>query len=68
MILYYIYPKRMSRDDLLAALARHPFKTINSMAALRRIAPYIDDDGRGRVRLRSSGLRKIEELFADAAG
>jgi hypothetical protein len=65
VILYCIYPKRMSREELVAALARHPFKKNNASVAVSRIARYIDDDGKGMVRLRNSGLRKIEELFAE---
>jgi hypothetical protein len=64
VILYYIYPRRMSRQDLISALVRHPFKKNNANVALTRIAQFIDDDGNGMIRLRNSGLRKIEELFA----
>jgi hypothetical protein len=67
VILYYIYPKRMSRDELLAALVRHPFKKNNAQVAINRIAGFIDDDGTGSIRLRNSGIRKFEELFAAAA-
>jgi hypothetical protein len=66
VILYYIYPKRMSRDDLIEALVRHPFKRVNAGVAVTRIASYIDDDGAGMIRLRNSGVRKFEELFAKA--
>jgi hypothetical protein len=64
VILHHIYPKRMSRADLVAALVRHPFKANNAAVTLARIAPYIDDDGTGMIRLRNAGLRKVEELFA----
>jgi hypothetical protein len=66
VILYYIYPKRMSRDALIEDLVRHPFKRVNAGVAVKRITPYIDDDGSGMIRLRNSGLRKFEELFATA--
>lgn len=68
VVLYYIYPKRMSRESLIETLVRHPFKKNNAAVAVARIAPYIDDDGTGMVRLRNAGLRKIEELFAATAG
>jgi hypothetical protein len=67
VILYYIYPKRMSREALRAALVRHPFRKANADVAVQRIAGYIDDNGMGTIRLRNSGLRKVEELFAEAA-
>jgi len=67
VILYYIYPKRMSREALAAALVRNPFKKANADLAVQRIVGFIDDDGVGMIRLRNSGLRKVEELFAKAA-
>ncbi len=67
VMLYYIYPKRMSREALTAALIRHPFKKANADVAVQRITGFIDDNGMGMMRLRNSGLRKVEELFAKAA-
>lgn len=67
VILYYLYPSRISQEDLIASLVRHPFKKNNAAVAVTRIAQYIDDDGNGMLRLRNSGLRKFEELFAKAA-
>jgi len=64
VILYYIYPKRMSREELTAALVRHPFRKANADVAVQRIAGFIDDNGMGMIRLRNTGLRKVEELFA----
>jgi hypothetical protein len=63
VILYYIYPKRMSRAELIAALVRHPFKRNNAEVAIGRIVPFIDDNGAGQLRLRNSGLREVEKLF-----
>jgi hypothetical protein len=67
VILYYIYPKRMSRESLTAALVRHPFKKGNAELAIHRIAGFIDENEMGMIRLRNSGLRKVEELFAKAS-
>lgn len=67
VILYYIYPKRISREALTEALVRHPFKKANADIAVHRIAGFIDDDGRDMVRLRNSGLRKVEKLFAKSS-
>lgn len=67
VILYYIYPKRMSREALTATLVRHPFKKANADAAVQRIKGFIDDDGVGMIRLRNSGLRKVEDLFEKSA-
>jgi len=38
VILYYLFPKRMSREDLIASLIRHPFKRANAVVAVNRIA------------------------------
>jgi hypothetical protein len=66
VVLYYIFPKRMSRDNLVAVLIRHPFKKANADLAVRRIAGFIDDDGAGLIRLRNAGVRKVEEIVARA--
>lgn len=67
VILYYIFPKRMSRESLTAALVRHPFKKGNAEVALHRIVRFIDENEMGMIRLRNTGLRKVEELFASAS-
>jgi hypothetical protein len=63
VVLYYIYPKRMKRADLIETLVRHPFKRANATVAAQRIAKFIDDDGTGSLRLRNSGIRRVEELL-----
>ncbi len=65
VILYYIYPKRMSKGDLIDALVRHPFKRNNANTAVSRIRRFMDDDGSGSLRLRNSGLVKVEEILAN---
>lgn len=64
VILYYVFPKRMSRAAVTASLVRHAFKKANADMAVQRIAGFIDDDGSGMIRLRNSGLRKVEDLLA----
>ena len=67
VILYYIYPKRMSRSDLIASLVRHPFKRKNAEVAVQRIAGFVDYDGNDMMRLRNSGIRTVEELIEKSA-
>jgi hypothetical protein len=62
VILYYIYPKRMSRKALTAALAG----THSRKPAVQRIVGFLDDNGMGMIRLRNTRRRKVEELFAEA--
>jgi HEPN domain-containing protein len=63
VILYSIYPKRLARADLIETLVRHPFKRNNANVAIARLAPFIDDDGNGNIRLRNSGLQRFDQLF-----
>jgi hypothetical protein len=65
VVLYYVYPKRMSRTELIASLVRHPFKKANASVAVQRIAGFIDDDGNGMLRLRNSGLQEVEGLIEE---
>jgi hypothetical protein len=67
VILYYVFPKRMSRTDLVASLLRHPFKKANAEMAVQRIAGLLDDDGNGMIRLRNAGLRKVEDILTSAS-
>jgi hypothetical protein len=66
VVLHSIYPQRMSRGDLVETLIRHTFRRTNAETAVKRIAKYVDDDGAGMLRLRNSGLEKIEDLLAKA--
>jgi hypothetical protein len=64
VVLHSIYPARMSRGDLVETLIRHTFRRANAETAVKRIARYVDDDGSGMLRLRNSGLEKIENILA----
>jgi len=66
-ILHEIYPKRMPRDELSKSLKRHEFSDNNANVALGRIKKYVDVDDQGRVRLRNTGLQRVEELIEDAS-
>lgn len=64
VVLYYMFPKRIGREALIETVIRHRIKRNNAKVALNRIAGYIDDDGAGMIRLRTTGLQRFEELFA----
>jgi len=66
-ILHAIYPKRMSKDELVAALTRHAFSTNNANVAIVRIQRYVDVDENDRIRLRNTGIRKLEDLLEKAS-
>ena len=64
-ILSEIYPKRLSKEDLVRALKRHEFTDKNANVALGRIRKYVDIDEEDRIRLRNTGLQRVEELISD---
>jgi hypothetical protein len=66
LILWYVYPDRMSNAELIASLIRHEYTEKNATITLSRLGPYVDDDGTGNLRLRNSGLRRAENLIFKA--
>jgi hypothetical protein len=66
-ILFEIYPKRMPKDELVKTLKRHEFSDNNANVALVRIKKYVDVDEQGRVRLRNTGVQKVDELISEAS-
>jgi hypothetical protein len=67
LALAYRYPKRMSKDDLVATVRRNGFKVKNAKVAVQRIAKLADDDGKGQLRLLAPGLKTAEELMKAGA-
>ena len=67
VILWYKYPNRVSKAELINALIRHEYNLANAGVAVTRITGCIDDDGEGNVRLRNRGLKEAEELIARAS-
>jgi len=65
LILWHMYPKRMSEDALADLVTRHGYKRSNAEMAVNRIRNVVDDD-HGNLRLRNVGVREAEELVADA--
>src|SRR5439155_2259384 len=63
MALAYQHPKTMSQVDLVAAIRRHGFKANNAEVAAARANRYTDDDGKGNLRLLSTGIKKAEEFM-----
>ena len=61
LILYKIYPKRISKNTLVDLLKRHNFK--RSAIKFERLSSYIDVDGNGNILLRATGRRKAEEIL-----
>jgi hypothetical protein len=66
LILYGVYPKRMSDESLARQVARHGYSQKNATVAVKRICTRVDDDGRGNLRLRNLGVREAEKLIRKA--
>ncbi len=63
LALWKIYPRRMSKGDLVATAMRHGNKKANAEMGVSRLANLVDDDGAGNLRLRVSGLGAAEKLI-----
>lgn len=73
VVLWKRYPNRVGRRDLKESIMRHApepsaarFSSNAASVALTRIAPKVDDDGAGNLRLLSSGLAEAETLVSGA--
>lgn len=66
-LLFHIYPKRMSTQDIIANLERHDYSEGNAQKAVSRLGPYTDDDGHGNLRLRNPGLTAAQGLIVKAS-
>jgi hypothetical protein len=66
LILYKIYPKRISKNDFIGFVKRHSFK--QSAVKLERLTSFIDIDDQGKILLRATGRRKVEEILSKKQG
>jgi hypothetical protein len=63
LILYGIYPKRMSEDSLAKQVERHGYSKANAAMGVKRIRTRVDNDDHGNLRLRNLGVREAESLI-----
>lgn len=67
VILAHRHPRRMNKDELVAAIRRNNFSLGNAKVAVGRIVKkYVDDDGEGELRLLAPGLERAEEIISKA--
>ena len=66
LILYGIYPKRMSEESLARQVERHGYSQQNANMGVQRIRNKVDNDDHGNLRLRNVGVQEAEELIAKA--
>ncbi len=67
VVLAQQHPKRMAPAELVEAVKRNGFTQNNANTAVNRIAPYLDLDPAGEVRLLSTGLRRAEAIIRAAS-
>jgi hypothetical protein len=67
VILARRHPRRLSRDDLIAAIKRNGFTLANAKVAASRVAKFVDDNGTGQLRLLAPGLKRAEEIIIGAS-
>jgi hypothetical protein len=65
LILWHVYPKRVSETALVEQLIRHGYKKANATQVIHRIQNVVDNDA-GNLRLRGLGVREAEELIEKA--
>ena len=61
LILYKIYPRRISRDTLGKLMKIHGFK--KTALKFERLQSYIDVDDKGDILLRATGRKEAEEIL-----
>ncbi len=62
LILYFRYPKRTQRQELVDMVIRHGVKASTANVAVHRLKPYIDENDQG-WKLRLTGKIKAEEII-----
>ncbi len=65
LILYSVYPKRISEEELKEQVRRHGYKRANADMGVARIRKVADEDQNGGLRLRNIGVQEAEELIAE---
>ncbi len=66
LILYGIYPKRMSEESLARQVVRKGYSQKNANMGVNRIRAKVDNDDDGNLILRNVGVQEAEELIARA--
>ena len=67
LALWYRYPARLSRAELLATLQRHRVSANNAATAVARVAAVVDEAADG-LRLLQPGMLEVESLIMEKGG
>jgi hypothetical protein len=63
VVLAQRHPKRMAREELVAAVKRNGFTQENARLAVSRISKLVDEDDDGELRLLAPGLQRAEDII-----
>jgi hypothetical protein len=63
LILYYKYPTRILRRDLVEFVERHGFKNNTAKTSVHRSMGFVDEQN-SKLKLRGNGLQKCEEILS----
>ncbi len=63
LILYYKYPSRILRRDLVEFVERHGFKKNTARTSVHRVMNLVDDQN-GSLKLRGTGIQRAEEILS----
>lgn len=65
LILYFKYPQRISRMDLIDSVVRNGYKKNNAVAAVHRLKKMVDDNN-GALLLRTIGQEEAEKILSNS--
>ncbi|OIO30843.1 hypothetical protein AUJ77_01710 [Candidatus Nomurabacteria bacterium CG1_02_43_90] len=63
LILYYKYPTRILRRDLVEFVERHGFKSNTAKTSVYRVMGFVDDRD-GNLKLRGTGIERVESILS----
>jgi hypothetical protein len=62
LLLYFLYPKRLNRQELTSAIKRHGVSVSAAKTAVHRLQRVVDDDN-GAWKLRGIGIQEADEIL-----
>jgi hypothetical protein len=65
LALWYAYPRRLAKQELIQTLRRHRMNGANASMAVSRLAGMTDNDEHDHLRLLKVGLQEVERLIAE---
>jgi hypothetical protein len=63
LTLWYRYPRRLTKDELIASVLLHHFSEKNAQIAVKRLSRLVDEDASGAMKVLQPGLREAESII-----